>query len=244
MRPRLLGALVMLTCGCSQTVIDGEVVDARGTPVPGATVTAAGTACSTRSDGTGHFALECEPGTHVVVVSAQGYTTKEFTQAAPGSESYDSGRHLLVRMPQDRGLHLFVEDRYERLMPGRLRRDLVEQGPTVVRAICLDPSQSEPNLLQAGAHMLFDHEHPGWRPFRLDADGCAYRDHKDAKHRWTEDYKDKPPYDVQEVGDGRSVARLQLSAGEYFIADWKGFFVGADEREQRHSYTGFWLRVE
>lgn len=233
-----------LLAGCSEMVIDGEVVDARGQPVVGASVTAAGTVCSTATGADGGFALACEPGTHTVVVSAPGFTSEEFTQAAPETENYDSGRHLLVRVPKTRGLHLFVDSAYESMKPGRLSRTLTEAGPVIHRAVCLDRDASEANPVAVGAHTLFDYEHPGWRPFRLDDEGCAFRDRKDAKHRWTEVYKDKPPYDVRTLNEGKSIATVQLAPGDYFIADWKGFFVGADEREARHSYTGYWLHVE
>jgi len=237
-------AVCGLLAGCGQMVIEGEVVDARGNAIVGANITSAGTLCTTYTKSGGTFRLECEPGTHTVVVSAAGFTSEEFTQAAPETQDYDSGRHMLVRVPEEQGLHLFVDNTYAQMKPGRLNRTMVEQGRIMHRSVCLDREHSEPNTIKAGAHTLFDYEHPGWRPFRLDDEGCAYRDRKDAKHRWTEVYKDKPPYDVKEVNDGKSIAQLQLSPGEYFIADWKGFFVGADEREARHSYTGYWLHVE
>ena len=130
------------------------------------------------------------------------------------------------------------------MKPSRLTRTLEESRRVTNRKVCLDRERSEPNVVAAGTHALFDYEHPGWRPFRLDAEGCAYRDQKDAKHRWTVQYKDKPPYESKQYNTGKSVALMQLEPGDYFIADWKGFFVGADEREQRHSYTGYWIQAK
>jgi hypothetical protein len=236
--------LLSLLGGCSETVIDGRVVDARDMPLAGVNITAAGTVCSTVSDASGAFALECEPGSHTIVVSAAGYTSDEFTQSAPEKEHYDSGSHRLVRIPEHRGLHLFIDSAYTQMKSGRLRRELVEAGPIMHRSVCLDRERSEANTVEAGTHSLFDYEHSGWRPFKLDGNDCAYRDRKDEKHRWSEVYKNKPPYEVQEFNEGRSIVQVDLSPGEYFIADWKGFFVGADEREERHSYTGYWLHVE
>lgn len=236
-------ALLALT-GCGTMAIDGEVVDAHGAPVKGAMITAAGTVCSTTTDERGRFDLSCDPGTYRLVVTAEGYTTEEFTQEAPEVDRYDSGRHVLIRIPEQKGLHLFVDKKYVQMKSGRLQRQLDEKGALAWRHICLDRTLSEPNVVNAGVHALFDYEHPGWRPFRLDAEGCAYRDEKDARHRWTVTYKDKPPYESKEYNAGKRVALIQLAAGDYFVADWKGFFVGADEREQKFSYTGYWLHVE
>jgi hypothetical protein len=148
---RLLISGLPAWVGCSQMVIDGEVVDATGAPVVGANITSAGTMCATVSDSTGKFALECDPGTHTVVVSAGGFTSEEFTQDAPATEHYDSGRHLLVRIPKERGLHLFVDNTYVQMKPGRLQRTLVEKGQTIDRSVCLDTERSEANVVKAGA---------------------------------------------------------------------------------------------
>jgi len=238
------GSLTLLAAGCGQMAIDGEVVDAHGQPIHGAMITAAGTVCSTSADETGTFALECETGTYDVVVSAAGFTSEQFRQEAPEIARYDSGRHVLIRIPEQKGLHLFMAKEYVQMKPSRLQRSLEEKRRVTNRKVCLDRAQSEPNVVSAGTHAMFDYEHSGWRPFRLDEEGCAYRDQKDEKHRWTVQYKEKPPYKVKQYNTGKSVALMQLAPGDYFVADWKGFFVGADEREGRHSYTGYWIQAQ
>ena len=236
--------MLLTTVGCGQMAIDGEVVDAHGEPIQGAMITAAGSLCSTLTKEDGKFALECETGTYDVVVSAAGFTTEQFRQEAPEVARYDSGRHLLIRIPEQKGLHLFVDKEYVSMKPARLKRVLEETRKLTNRKVCLDREQSEPNVVAAGTHAIFDYEHPGWRPFRLDEEGCAYRDQKDEKHRWTVTYKEKPPYESKRYNEGKSVALMQLEPGEYFVADWKGFFVGADERDGRHSYTGHWIQAK
>ncbi len=229
--------------GCGGMTINGDVVDARGKPVSGANVTAAGTLCTTTTDAEGKFSLGCEPGTHIVVISAAGFTTEEFTTQATASEAYATGTHKLIRVPAEKGLHLFVNDDYTQMTPGRVHRILLEQGKVTHRLVCLDRDHSTPNIVPAGEVLLFDYEHPGWRPFRLDDEGCAYRDTRDEQQRWTEVYKVKPPYEVKEYNRGRSLAVLQMEPGDYFIADWKGFFVGANDREEKFSYTGYWVKA-
>jgi hypothetical protein len=236
-------ALLLGLAGCGSMSITGEVVDAAGAPVPGARVTAAGTPCHAQTDAAGRFSLPCQPGDHTVVIAAEGYTSVELQQAAPETQPYDTGKHLLVKIPDSKGLHLFSGTAYAAMKPGRLQRLLREQGRLTHRAVCLDPARSEPNELPAGAHQLFDYEHPGWRPFKLDAEGCAYRDTKNEKHQWSVEYREKAEVEVKALNEGKSIATLQLEPGDYFIADWQGFFVGADEKEERFSYTGHWLRV-
>lgn len=245
MRPtvRLLTMGTLLASGCGKMAIDGEVVDAKGAPLADVSVTAVGSPCYTRSDAAGKFALECQPGTHTVVISAEGFTSEEFTQDASERKRYDSGRHLLIQVPEKHGLHLFADNEYTEMRPGRLARSLATEGKLTHRAVCLDADKSEANTLAAGTHALFDFEHPGWRPFKLDADGCAYRDTKNERHQWSVTYREKAPYEVKTINEGKQIALMQLTAGDYFIADWKGFFVGADQKEQKYSYTGYWLKV-
>lgn len=245
MSPRLPSAVAALTLlvGCGKMAIDGEVVDAQGQPIEGANVAAAGTPCFARTNTEGRFSLECQPNTHKVVISAEGYTSEEFTKDATERKRYDSGRHLLVKIPESRGLHLFADNIYQQMKPGRLARKLDEDGKLTHRSVCLDPEKSQPNELSAGTHALFDYEHPGWRPFKLDDEGCAYRDTKNARHQWSVTYREKAPYEVKRINEGKSIALMQLAPGDYFIADWKGFFVGADEKEEKFSYTGHWLKV-
>ena len=224
--------------------VDGEVVDALGAPLPGARVTAVGTPCSARTDETGRFALECQPGTYRLVVSAEGYTTEEVDIEATERKRYDSGRHLLVKIPDERGLFLLRDGQYTAMEPGFVERTLVRDGKLTHRRMCLNAERGTPNTLPAGVHALFDYEHPGWRPFKLDADGCAYRDTKNEKHRWEVEYREKAPFETKQFNPGKEVALLTLETGDYFIANWdRGFFNAVDKKEDKHSYTGFWLQV-
>lgn len=224
--------------------VDGEVVDALGAPLVGARITAVGTPCSAQSEENGRFSLECQPGTHKLVISAEGYTTEEVDVEAPERKRYDAGKHLLIKVPEERGLFLLSEGLYTTMDAGFLERTLEKSGQRTHRKMCLNPERGAPNTLAAGVHALFDYEHPGWRPFKLDAEGCAYRDTKNAKHRWEVGYREKAPVETKQFNPGKEVALLTLEAGDYFIADWdKGFFNAVDKKEDKHSYSGFWLQV-
>lgn len=237
-------ALLALT-GCSKMAVDGTVVDAQGQPIEGAMVTAVGTPCTTTSGPEGAFSLECQPAEHKLIISAEGYTTEDLDVEATERKRYEIGKKVLIKIPDERGLHLLQDGAYTTMKGGYLERQLVKEGGLTHRAMCLNPDRGEPNELGSGVHALFDYEHPGWRPFKLDAEGCAYRDTKNEQHKWTVEYREKANYETREVNDGKTIVLLELPPGDYFIADWdKGFFNAVDLKEDRHSYTGAWLRVK
>jgi len=254
-------ALLVPLIGCGVMAIDGQVVDAEGAPIAGATVSAmpattattdadgsvrvdgAGRLCQARSDTEGRFSLECLPNTYDVVVSAEGYTSEDLQVEAPERKRYDVGRQLLVKIPSDKGLFLKQGAAYVEMAQGHLLRTTRKKEGKLHRRFCLDEDGGGPTELAAGVHAFFDHEHPGWRPFRLDEEGCAHRDVKDAQHRWTVEYREKAAYQTRELNRGRTIALMELPAGDYFVADWKGFFQKSTDKTRPDAYSGAWLRV-
>lgn len=234
--------LMLVLIGCSKMAIDGEVVDATGQPIEGANVTAIGTTCTTKSGADGSFVLECLPGQYQISVAQEGYIAVELDFDAGERKRYDAGKQVLVQIPDSEGLFLFADNVYHPMKEGRLIRQLDNKDGKKYRAFCLDRSASEPNKMVKGVWPFFDHEHMGWRPFRLDAEGCAYRDVKNEKHQWSVEYREKPPYETHQLELGKTIARMELAPGEYFIADWKGFFVTAEG--EKHTYSGHWLSVQ
>ena len=67
------------------------------------------------------------------------------------------------------------------------------------------------------------------------------KDTKDSKHRWTVTYREKPEIQETEINRGKKVVTIDLPAGEYFIADWQGFFQPI--RKAKLAYSGHWLKV-
>ena len=242
--PLALLASLALT-GCSKMAIDGVVVDANGKPLAGAMISTVGTPCNARSGEDGKFSLECPPGSYQIIISAEGYTSEDLDYEATERKRYDLGKKVLIKIPDEKGLHLLQGGTYVQMTAGFLNRNLEKDGNLVHRSMCLDRERSQPNALAAGPHALFDYEHPGWRPFLLDADGCAYRDTKNEKMQWTVEYREKADYETREINNGKTIALMALKPGDYFIADWdKGFFTAVDLKEDRHSYTGYWIHVE
>jgi hypothetical protein len=241
--------------------IDGTVVDADGAPIVGATVSAmpatkastdedgnvsvqgAGRICQGQTDAAGVFALECLPNTYDLVVSAAGFTSEELQVEAPERKRYDVGKQLLVKIPEQEGLFLKQGPSYVEMAAARVLRATEKEGGLLHRRFCLDAEGGGATELAAGVHAFFDNEHPGWRPFKLDADGCAYRDTKNEQHQWTVEYREKAEYQTRELNRGKTVALMSLPAGDYFIADWKGFFQKDPDKTRKGAYTGHWLKV-
>ncbi len=221
--------------------IEGVLVDVQGNPLDGAIVTSVGTMCSSVTDAEGRYDLVCQPGSHKLVMSKQGYLTEEVDFEAPARERYKIGKKILVKIPEKTGLFMFAENSYQTMKPGRLIRKLENNGLTKSRAYCLDRSRSEANVLPASVVPFFDNDASGWRPFRLDAEGCAYRDSRNAQGSWVVEYREKPPFDEHKLSGRMKIARIKFVPGEYFVADWRGFFVAA--RDDKHSYTGHWITV-
>lgn len=234
---------LLLLAGCGQMAVDGEVVTASGEPATGARVTAIGTTCTTTVGEDGRFALPCQPGSYSLLITREGYIEIDKEVDAPERERYDLGKMVMVAIPDSPGLFRFVDDHYQELAPGLLDRTIKVAGGNKTRAYCLDRDASEANELPVGTHAFFDNETKGWRPFRLDEQGCAYRDAQDSKARWEVVYKDKPAYEERTLEQGRKLVAIELPAGEYFIADWDQGFFTPTQVDGEKRYTGSWLVV-
>lgn len=238
---KLLPLLLGLTA-CGGMAIDGQIVDVTGKPLEGVSVTAFGQPCSTRTDAEGKFSLECTPGSYRVVIGTTGYVPVEEDMEATERKRYELGKKILIKIPEEKGLFLFQGDAYLPLPSGLLSRNLTNEGKETLRAFCLDQEASKPVELTPGVYNFFDHAHVGWRPFLLDAEGCAYRDRKNEKHQWTVEYNQKAQLEEIGLDEDKTIARIALDEGDYFVADWKGFFM-TPEDGAKHTYTGTWLRV-
>ncbi len=244
-RRRPAGAALLLALaltGCGQMAIDGELVDAGGKPLAGARVTAMGSTCATTSGDDGKFSLPCPTGTYDLLITKEGYIEVKEQLDATERERYNIGKKVMIAIPDSKGLFWFQDDVYQPLHPGFLTRDIQRTAEGKTRAYCLDQDASEANSLAAGVHAFFDNETDGWRPFRLDEAGCAYRDAQDERGRWTVSYKEKPDFEERTLEAGKKIAFIELTAGDYFIADWDNGFFTTAEGDKKH-YTGFWLTV-
>ena len=225
--------------------IEGQIVDAGGNPLSGVMITALGTPCYAYSEEDGRFQMSCPPGTYDLTIGQAGHITSTIDQfAAPEFQAYDLGRNVLIRIPQQKGFLLFDDNDYTQLLPGQLRRQRGGgYGVHQYKWYCLDKDASQANTLTPGRHRFFDNEAVGWRPFKLDKDGCAYRMSPVSNTRWGVDYNEKAEYEERELEEGKALVEMLLEEGEYFIADWQqGFFTKVEGHKDR--FSGSWIVVE
>ena len=233
---------LVTTWGCGTMTIEGNLVDGEGVAVDEVMVTIKGTECNGHSNSAGAFTLQCDPGAHTLVASKPGYLAKEFYVEATERQPYAAGTHTLAKLPEATGLFLFSQQRATPLKPGHLTRKHEGKGLKKTRAYCLDKDNSETNHIAPGMTPFLDHQARAWRPFRLDDQGCAYRDARNERGSWVVEYREKPDFEEKKLSDTMSIARIQLSSGSYFIADWKGFFE-ASKTKGPDNYGGYWITV-
>lgn len=240
MRLLSFSSFILLTA-CSRMAIDGQAVTVGGEPAAQARVSLIGSPCSTETDDQGRFSLTCQPGSYTLVITKQGYLEHKEEVEATENQRYDLGKKLMIAIPASEGLFLLQEARYLALDRSYLTRTIVD-GDARSRTWCVDRARSTPVTVAAGAHALFDNRAPGWKAFRLDSEGCAYRDRRDASGQWEVTYRERPESKEEQIEPGRTIVLMDLQEGEYFLADWEqGFFTPDANDKQR--YTGYLLQV-
>jgi len=242
--------LLSMLAGCGKMAIDGTVSDVSGEPIVGARVTLIGTQCQTVTDAEGRFELPCLPGVYTLTIGADSYLAQDIEQFdASERKRYDVGTRNLIKLPTDKGLLKFVDNAYEPLARGWIERRKGGSGTDQWKIYCLPEDEAERaeipvNTFAAGNQPFFDNDSGGWRAWKLDEEGCAYRMAPDTKSSWEMTYGEKPEMQEQRLEDGKSIVVLALEPGAYFVADWgTGFFKSATENE-RKAYWGHHLVVQ
>jgi hypothetical protein len=234
--------LLWLISACTHPSIEGVVVDATDTPLSAVSVTVNRADCSAVSNAAGRFSLACNSGALELTLTHPEFFTKQLSLTAAEGDTRRLPKTTLVRIPKEDGLFIFKDKQYIGLDGGVLKRDTETRGTAKRRSYCLDRSLSTANPIAAGRTRFADRNAKPWRLFKLDALGCAYRDARDAKGRWVVEYRDRPALSRETGDDGMAILEGTLDEGEYFVADWGGFFV-ADPPGEGH-YTGRWIRVD
>ena len=235
--------LAWLLAGCGQLSVEGEVRTGSGAPAVGARVQAEGEDCATTVDAQGRFELSCRPGPRAVHIAQDGYLPVRVELPATDGAARVLEPQTLVQIPPGPGLY-WSDAGVQRPLPRAWleRRVQGASGKGRSRAWCLLPDAAPATVLPPGVTSLYDMEATPWRPFRLDAEGCAYRDQQNDQGQWEVGYKDKPPTQERELQPGLKLVLVELPAGDYFLADWgQGFFTPDPAQAER--YTGYWLSV-
>mgnify|MGYP000868100434 CR=1 FL=1 len=239
-----LGMFTLLPAlaACGQMAIDGQVLTVTGEPASQARVSLIGSPCTTVTDAEGRFSLPCQPGSYSMVITKEGFVELKDQVEATELKRYDLGEKRMIAIPGSEGLFLLRDHQYLALERSYLHRT-IDDGSVRTRSWCLDRTTGKPATIPAGVHAFFDNKAPEWRPFRLDADGCAYRDRRDSSARWEVIYRERPESREELLQVGRKIILMDLPEGEYFLADWDQGFFTADANDAKR-YTGSWLQVE
>ena len=237
--------LLLNLLACTRMAIDGQVVDVTGEPIEGAMVTAVGTTCMTQTDAEGMFSLTCNPDTYTLTVGYNGYLSEEWEDYDAGEhQRYELGKVVLVKIPSEKGLLRFDSNSYVPMEQGHID---IKKGGTGLKAYkhyCVEGDDVPVNTLNAGVVPLFDNDHVGWKAWRLDDEGCAYRMAPANKTRWEKTYGTTAEDTKRKVEETKHIVLMTLEPGEYFIADWdQGFFTPNSDRDVG-GFSGIYIRAE
>lgn len=259
LRPAPLRTSLAVVCaaaaltGCARTELTGTVTDVTGEPMVGAMVTVVGQPCQTLTDEAGAFTLPCASGTYTVTVGQAAYISETFDDfEATEKQTYDLGEITLIKLPTEKGLLVLKDNSYTTLERGWLVKDQGGKGTDQYRHYCLpeaartDASPFPANPLPAGNKAFFDNDSDGWRPWRLDDQGCAYRMSPTTDTQWGVDYAEKATIREIPVAQGQEIVIMTLEPGEYFISDWgNGFFNKTSTDDPKvQGYGGWYVVVE
>jgi len=245
----LTAAFLFALTGCGKMAVDGVVVDVTGAPIAGATVTLVGSQCQSVTDESGVFRVPCLPGEYLIHINADGFIeVKVENFDASERKSYDIGKQMMVTLPTEEGLLLLNENSYTSLPKSLLVRTKGGAGLEQWKHYCLPEDREIPPeqiiRLPEGNHAFFDNEAPGWRPWILDEDGCAYKMEPKTKSAWETTYGEKANFLKEQIEDGKSIVLMELPAGRYFVADWEGGFFTRGTIGEEKGFIGHYIVVE
>lgn len=228
--------------GCGSTTLNGVIEDSLSNPIANASVTADHTeGCAATTDERGRFLLECLPGTWTITVSSDGYLNEVQSIAVPERSETTLPTVQLLAMPSTDGLFILSNGVFEPLPQVNLKRNTTTNGKAKERAFCVQQERYTPVVVSDETVTILAKNTRGWRPFRMDDNGCAYRDAKTVDGHWVVKHQEQPTLQTQAIDETVTTHRLNAPAGDYFLADWAGFFVPTDASSDL--YNGRWLQI-
>jgi hypothetical protein len=247
----LLFSLLSLI-GCGPDTLKGQVVDHQGHALANVRITALGSPnCMTTTNTDGRYSLncldtslnsDCDNNTETcprptLDFKLQGYFPG-LDQPVVGQEAPTT----LHAMPTEAGLYLKKGAKHDPMVRGTLTRALEHSDKGgKSRTYCVSRELGTSNRVNGKTMAIFSNQATPWRVFRLDPAGCAYRDARNPQGKWNVEYRDNPAVIVESINDGQDWSEVEVEPGEYFLADWEGFFVPTEAGGDR--YSGTWVQV-
>lgn len=231
-------AMVALLAGCRPEVV-GSVRSEAG-PIAGAVLRAQGEPpCEAVTGPDGAFHARCPAGDRTFEVTHPDHRGRELRLELPSMGTLRVPPVELARVPTEAGLYLDLGQRFEALTLAPFYR---AGSDAEGWRWCVHGDEAEPHAAPPGVVTVLDQLGADWRLFRLDPDGCAYRLTPTASGYWS--WAATPLEVTRAAGPaaGRDLARVELSAGDYVLAEW---FAGALVPEaQGDRWRAWWIRVE
>lgn len=194
------------------------------------------------TDDAGRYMMELSPGPQKLTFAHPDFFNQtEAIQVAP-DEPTVLPRRSLIKTPDGSGLYVLNGAEILPLPSARLKRQTRTVKGSTLRSYCISGPKGSATQIPAGETQFVDMTSSPWRLFKLDSDGCAYRDAKDSDGRWVVQYRDKPAVKPSRTQGEASFAAVTLAEGTYFVADWGGFFVS--DPDDPVQYTGRLLRID
>lgn len=214
------------------------VTDAEGTPVVGATLHADGEPpCDAVTGADGHFRAPCPTGARTFTVRHPALLPSDHPTTVEGHGDVVLPTFVGVRVPTEAGVHALVDGHFS--TPPAV--GLVRSGDdTSGYSWCL-PKQDPPAALPAGTLKLLDNHVSEWRLYRMDEKGCVYRLTPTPGGFWEYASDPVPVTRLEPFAPGRDWLTVELTAGDYVLADWMdgGFVPDGDSGK----YRAEWIHI-
>ena len=228
--------------GCASTTLNGVIEDAQSKPIANAAVSSDhAEGCETTTDSNGQFLLECAAGSWTITIGSEGYLSDVRSISVTEGTTTTLPTVRLTAIPSDDGLFLLSDGVFEPLHPVHLERTTTTKGKAKNRAFCIPKQGHSPVIASEATVTILSKNTGGWRPFRMDTNGCAYRDAKTVDGHWVVEHQDQPTLQTQAIDETVTIHTMTATNGDYFLADWAGFFVPIDASSPL--YKGHWLQI-
>ena len=223
-----LGLLLALA-GCNSAVIEGQVVDTFGNPIPGARVTVVGSMFAAESDQQGLFKLEYAPGKFEVEAAAEQHISATRSVEMSQKTQYPMAPLELVPVPQPGGIKIATSDGYTALAEQPVRfvkrrvgsygltpmycrdalapRDLATLQHETFTVFAVADPEKPPTLLAVGEGGVLSSE-----PLNMFAHDCVGQQPKQVELDWTR------------VGE-QVYSTVVLQPGNYCLGRLRGTFL-------------------
>jgi hypothetical protein len=235
-------AIPMCMFSCASPQIEGRVVDGLGQEIAGAQISAPGVEMPAQTDDAGRFVLAISPGPQHLTINHPDYFSLSVAVEVAREDATLMPTTTLIKAPKDSGLYVLNGADVLSLPTARLKRETKTLEGTKRRRYCITAPRGEALPVPPGETQFLDLNAAPWRLFKLDVDGCAYKDAKDTNGRWVVQYRDKPAVTQTRTSGQAAFSAATLDEGAYFVADWGGFFVTDPDSEEH--YTGRLIRVD